>query len=210
MDKIITKLPRYPFDYLFLTDLLKNYSYPRNKINSLIRTGIIIRIKKGLYVFSPEYGGVVDHYMLANLIYGPSYISLDFALSFWGLIPERVETITSISNKRNKLFKTPVGKFTYKYINDNIFYKGIMIQANSNGSYMIATREKALCDSIALLKDIKKTVDMDIYLKEDLRIDFTGLNGLDINLLSDIAGAYSLKSVKIFYKWYTENFTGSV
>jgi len=128
MDNLIFKLPKHPFDYLLLTDLLKAYSYPRNKINSLLKKRIIIRVKKGLYLLSSEFGGVVDQNMLANLIYGPSYISLDYALSFRGLIPERVDVVTSMTNKRNKSFKTPVGRFTYSYINENIFYKGVIVQ----------------------------------------------------------------------------------
>lgn len=208
MNNLIFQLPKHPFDYLLLSDLLKSYSYPRNKINSLIKKGVIIRIKKGLYVLSPEFGGNIDYCILANLIYGPSYISLDFALSFWNLIPERVETVTCITNRRNKSFTTPVGKFTYKYINDTIFYKGIIVQENSNGSYMIASKEKALCDKIALLKKIK-VGDMYIYLKDDLRIDFDELNGLDLNLLSDIITIYSSGPVEIFVNWYIENFNGN-
>lgn len=210
MDNLIFKLPKYPFDYLLLTDLLKGYSYPRNKINSLLKKGIIIRVKKGLYLLSPEFGGVADQYMLANLIYGPSYISLDSALSFWSLIPERVETITSISNKRNKYFKTPVGNFSYQYSNDKIFYKGITIQENSNSGYLIASKEKALCDKIVSMKEIETINDMDTYLKDDLRIDFNELSGLDMDLLSDIANVYSSNSVEILNRWYIENFNRKV
>ena len=101
--KIIQKLPKYPFDYLYLVETLKHYTYPRNKINKMIKNGEIIRVKKGIYNLSPEYGGEIHYPLLANLIYGPSYVSLEYALSYWGLIPERVEIITSITNKRNKL-----------------------------------------------------------------------------------------------------------
>ncbi|MFA5518871.1 MAG: hypothetical protein WDA74_06405 [Spirochaetota bacterium] len=208
MNNLIFQLPKHPFDYLLLSDLLKSYSYPRNKINSLIKKGIIIRIKKGLYVLSPEFGGNIDHYILSNLIYGPSYISLDFALSFWNLIPERVEIVTCMTNKRNKSFITPAGKFTYKYINDSIFYKGVIRQENSNGSYMIASKEKALCDKIALLTKIKEK-DLDIYLKDDLRIDYEELKGLDLGLLWDIVDVYYSRPVKIFVNWYIENFVGN-
>ena len=210
MDNLIFKLPKYPFDYLLLTDLLKAYSYPRNKINSLLKKRIIIRVKKGLYLLSPEFGGVTDQFMLANLIYGPSYISLDSALSFWNLIPERVETITSVTNKRNKYFKTPVGNFSYQYINDKIFYKGVMIQEKSNSGYLIASKEKALCDKIASVKGIETINDMDNYLKDDLRIDFNELDALDMDLLWDIANVYSSNSPGIFKRWYIENFSRKV
>ena len=105
-------------DYLFLQDKLKTYAYPRDKITSLLKSGALIGVKKGIYIFGENLAlRAYCKETLANLIYGPSAISLEYALSFYGMIPERVETITSITNKRDKTFNTPVGNFTYKYIN---------------------------------------------------------------------------------------------
>lgn len=206
MEKLLFKLPKYPFDYWLLSDILRDYSYPRNKINSLLRKKIIIRIKKGLYLLSPEYGGQIDRFLVANLIYGPSYVSLDSALSFWGVIPEKVETVSSITNKRNKSFETPVGRYIYKYRNDHVFYKGIMLINNGEKSYMIASREKAICDSISTVNEIRDIEDMDIYFRENMRIDVQDLHDLDFELINNISNAYNLVSVSVFGKWWSHLF----
>jgi len=104
-------------DYNYLKSVLSRYKNVRVKINDMLRKKELIRVKKGLYVLGEPYKK--NHFYretLSNLIYGPSYISLEYALSFYGMIPERTETITAITNKRNKIFSTPVGRFTYRFI----------------------------------------------------------------------------------------------
>jgi predicted transcriptional regulator of viral defense system len=93
--KIRAKIHGEIFDYQVLLDTLSGYRKPRDKITRLLAAGAIVRIKKGLYCFGdPFRKEPISREHLANLIYGPSYISIDYALSYYGLIPERVETIT--------------------------------------------------------------------------------------------------------------------
>ena len=108
--------PGHPFDYTYLMDMLQGYRYPRNKIQRLVNSQKLMRLKKGLYLKGTQQDQPVQKALLANLIYGPSYISLEYALSYWGLIPEYVEEVTSITNKRNKVFRTPLGVFSYRYL----------------------------------------------------------------------------------------------
>jgi predicted transcriptional regulator of viral defense system len=138
------------FDYSFIKYALCEYKNPRVKINGLLKKGKIIRVKKGLYVFGHELAkGPYSKEVLANLIYGPSYISLEYALSFYGLIPERVEAITSITSKRKKLFNTPVGIFSYRYINPSIYSYGVTLyELDKYHSILIASKEKALSDML--------------------------------------------------------------
>src|SRR5436190_9717139 len=83
-------------DYTFLISVLSNYASPRDKITAWLKSGDLIRVKKGLYVFGKDVALTpFSHEVLANLIYGPSAISLSYALAFYGLIPERVTTVTS-------------------------------------------------------------------------------------------------------------------
>ena len=90
------------FDYQTLTDALKDLSAPRDKTTLLLRQGVIIRVKKGLYVFGDKYRRYpYSKELLANLVYGPSYVSLDYALAYHGLIPERVEALTSVTPNRS-------------------------------------------------------------------------------------------------------------
>ena len=202
MIDLLLKLPKYPFDYIYLLDKVKEYSRPRDKISYMVKKGEIIRIKKGLYIVSPKFGGSINYPILANLLYGPSYISLDYSLSYYGLIPERVAEITSITNKRNKNFITPVGNFSYKYLNSNAFSIGVTLNKSGKTSFFIASKEKALCDKIALIKNIESDSDVHTYLEEDLRIDLDELEKLDIDILSLIKEQYHNKSVSNFVDWY--------
>ena len=112
--KNLIQLPA-EFDYNLLLHALRDYKKPRDKIRGLIKDKDIIRIKKGLYVLGREYNKPYSKFVLANLIYGPSYITGQTALAFWNMIPERVELIISMTTKRKKQFETPVGRFSYLY-----------------------------------------------------------------------------------------------
>ncbi|MEA3441146.1 MAG: hypothetical protein U9R58_12785 [Chloroflexota bacterium] len=106
--KIRAKIHGEIFDYQVLLYTLSGYRKPRDKITRLLAAGAIVRIKKGLYCFGdPFRKKPISREHLANLIYGPSYISIDYALSYYGLIPERVETITSVTTHRSRDFDTP-------------------------------------------------------------------------------------------------------
>jgi predicted transcriptional regulator of viral defense system len=111
------QIQREEFDHQILTDALRSYARPRDKISDLLRKGIIVRVKKGLYIFGKDYRRqYASRELLANLIYGPSYVSLDFALQHYGMIPERVEAVTSVTTGRSRRFSTPIGLFTYRQI----------------------------------------------------------------------------------------------
>ena len=98
--KIRQKIHLEVFDYQVLMDALAEYRKPRDRITRLLSGGEIVRIKKGLYCFGEAFRRepiIREH--LANMIYGPSYVSLEYALSYHGLIPERVETVTSVTTR---------------------------------------------------------------------------------------------------------------
>ena len=198
-------LPLFPFDYTFLSHLLENYGSPRVKIGRMIRKGEIIRIKKGLYLRSPEYGGRIETKILANLIYGPSYISYESALSFWGLIPERVETLTSAVFKRKKMYETPVGSFWYRVVPKNVYPIGVSLIPYHDTYFLMASKEKALCDLTATIKGIKTDQDVEEYLYNDIRLDIDVLVEFDIQLLMEIKAVYLKPSVKHLIDWIINN-----
>lgn len=183
-------------DYQFLLSMLSEYSHPRDKISAWLKSGDLIRIKKGLYIFGKNVAlTAFSLEVLANLIYGPSAISLNYALAYYGLIPEKVTTVTSIVSKRNKLFSTPVGEFTYQYLNPQKYPLGIELAQDANRNhFLIASPEKALCDYVYLVdrKVRLKTLDeVDAYLLHDLRIDENALKLLRINQFSRISDLYA-------------------
>ncbi|MEI6971183.1 MAG: hypothetical protein WCL44_06660 [bacterium] len=182
------------FDYQILLDTLRQYRKPRDRISRLIAAGEIVRVKKGLYVFAEAFRRqpvVREH--LANLIYGPSYVSLDSALSHHGLIPERVESVTSVTTGRSRWFDTPFGRFTYQSLALDRYALGALLSTGGVTPYLIASPEKALVDKVWLDKRFSgtRTGDFGPYLHDDLRIDAERLQALDDNRLTAIAGAYS-------------------
>ncbi|HEX4045359.1 MAG TPA: hypothetical protein VHZ76_06825 [Gammaproteobacteria bacterium] len=185
---------REEIDYQFLISMLAEYACPRDKITEWLKSGDLIRIKKGLYIFGPEIASTpYSLEVLSNLIYGPSAISLQYALAYYGFIPERVTVVTSITNKRNKSFVTPVGKFTYRYLSPTKYPVEIMLADHKQKKFLIASPEKALCDHIYLTdKRIKLNSldDIDKYLLYDLRIEETALQSLHPKKLSMISKIY--------------------
>lgn len=194
-------IPREEFDYQTLLDVLKEYARPRDKISDLMRKGIIVRIKKGLYIFGDDYRRrPFSREVLANLIYGPSYISLDTALQHYGLIPEHVQALTSITTGRSRKFHSPVGLFTYHQIPLAAYQFGMTrLETGPGEAYLIATVEKALCDKIRLDRGtgIKSRRQMRAYLEENLRIDLSTLGTLNHAHIIEIAGRYRSRALRL-------------
>lgn len=201
IETIRREIPQEEFDYQTLLDCLKDYSRPRDKISDLLRKGNIIRIKKGLYIFGDEYRqSTYSREILANLIYGPSYISLDYALQYHGLIPERVEAVTSVTTGRSRKFTTPVGLFTYRMIPIEAFRIGMdLIEIDESRSFLIATPEKALADKLHEGRGtgIQTLKGLSSYLAENLRIDPVVLHELKPRYIDAIARRYRSRKIRL-------------
>jgi hypothetical protein len=193
------RLIQFPaeFDYGLLLQALKDYKKPRDKIRGLIRDKDIIRVKKGLYVLGRDYNKPYNKLVLANLVYGPSYITGQTALTFWNMIPERVELIISMTTKRKKQFETPVGKFSYLYCPKTAFSIGVQLEdAGDQKKILIASPEKALCDIAATQTHISTRSEMKEFL-ELMRLDFSVYKNLDFPLLDEIKAGYHRQSIKL-------------
>ncbi|MCQ2397293.1 MAG: hypothetical protein MJ106_06320 [Lentisphaeria bacterium] len=174
------------FDYLQLTAALSEYSNVRCKIGRMLSNGEIIRLRKGLYTF-PAYmrKHPLNSGIVASMLHGPSYLSLDYALSFWGMIPESVCTVTSVTTTRPRVFLTPVGRFEYLSMMSEAYSIGVMMIEAKHGNFLMATKEKALFDKAYF--DRRFTGDgIEDYLFEDLRIDSESLFGLDCEVLTQL------------------------
>ena len=111
---------------MLLSSVLSDYEAPRQKINQLLKSGVIRRVKKGLYVFASDYRQrPVCGEVLANQIYGPSCLTMESALSYHGLIPERVVQFTSVTPKRSREFDTILGRFRYYHLPMDCYSAGI-------------------------------------------------------------------------------------
>lgn len=187
------------FDYQVLMHYLRKYKKPRDKISLLLKNESIIRVRKGLYVFGSLYRKKpLSLEILANSIYSPSYISLEYALSKYGLIPERVWTITSICLNRSKTFSTPVGTFSYVKRSTSVYPLGVnLIENTLEGSYMLASPEKALVDFIFQFKKIDDVNEMKEHLYENLRMEQFDLKKLNKKMLFEILKAYQMTNILI-------------
>ncbi len=182
------------FDYQTLTEALKDLSSPRDKITRLLREGVVVRVKKGLYVFGDKYRrNPYSKELLANLVYGPSYVSLDYALAYHGLIPERVEALTSVTPSRSRRFSTPVGLFIYRQIPARAYEVGMVrVEGEHGQAFLIASPEKALADKIVSVRGapVANIGVMGRFLEEDLRIDAGALRSLSAEKINEFAGRY--------------------
>lgn len=187
-------------DYMGVMDALKGYASPKSKLTTMIKKGELIKVRRGLYL--PGDCTWYSSKTLANMIYGPSYISFESALAFYGLIPEKVQSVTSASfNKnKNKIFRTPVGVFLYRYINSTVYPYGVD-RINVNGEqFLIASPEKAVCDTLSKLRGISTLKDLDDLLTDDLRMDMDGVMALDRKDVEFFSGLYRKKIISLFSK----------
>lgn len=168
----------------------QHLSSPSEKIRALEKDGQLIRLKRGLYVVSDEVSGKpVNACLCANHIYGPSYVSLHWALRWYGLIPERVHTMTSVTTKRSRMFENSLGRFTYEQVKPEYFAIGVNSIEEDGVTFMMASREKALCDMI--LHDTylppQSVKGLWQYLEEDIRLDVDELSTFDVSIIEACA-----------------------
>jgi hypothetical protein len=190
------------FDYQILANFLQDLKKPRDKISSLIAEGKIVRVKKGLYVFGEDWRKAsLSLEMIANLVYGPSCVSFEFALADYGWIAERPTVITSLAIGDSKVFYTPLGAFDYRAINKEKFKVGIEYRnLGKEGGYFIASKEKALADLVYRTPRIRTMDQLRYYLFEEMRIDQTLFSHLDFHKLNEISNVYKKNSVKMLTK----------
>lgn len=186
-NRILTEFPGQPITHQMLISLLKDYKRPNDKIMALRSEGVIESVKKGLYIAGPRItSSKPESALLANHIYGPSYVSLETALSYYGLIPERVYGITSMTTKASKEFTTPAGNFSYAHLPLPYYSFGLnRVKLAEQQRAIIASPEKALCDKIISTPGllIRSTVQAAAYLIEDLRMEEAALKELGIAMI---------------------------
>lgn len=178
---------------------LKGYSNKNTKINREIKKGNLIKIINGLY----ETDSSVKGYLLAGSIYGPSYLSFDFALSYYGLIPEKVTAFTSATcnKKKKKKYNNQFGTYLYRDVPTKVYPIGIKIIEEGSYSYQIATPEKALCDKLYTLQPLKNMKELENILFNDLRIAQDEFDKLNLHEIEEISNFYNSTNVNLLYRY---------
>ncbi len=181
-----------------LKDKFRDYANPLDKIKRDADKGLIIRLTKGIY----ETDKNVDPCLLASSILSPSYLSFDWALSYYGLIPERVASITSatLGNRKNKTFENYFGRYEYTDIPAKAFSEGLTYLENRDYIVKIATKEKAICDSLCKWRVAKNVKELKELLFMDKRFDEEEFETCDFKLMASLATLYDKKNLKLLIK----------
>ncbi|HNE50807.1 MAG: hypothetical protein U0T31_05035 [Chitinophagales bacterium] len=194
-----------PISHHIVAEMLPEYNRPNDKISELVRAGELLSVRRGLFVPGPESDlPVPNTFLIANHLRGPSYVSLESAMYYWGMIPERVHEISSVTLKTSKKYTTPLGRFRFLHLAAPYYSFGIeSVQLAPQQMALIASREKAICDKIiltagVLLRSIRQTQD---FLLDDMRIDETTLRSLHVSTIhSWITDAPKKNSLEMLVK----------
>lgn len=188
MNRQLSEIGTIPVTTSIIESLYPELKSANKKVTWLEKQGVIIRLKRGLYVVNPEHSGkTLSSELIANHLYTPSYISMSTALRYYGLIPEAVYVHQSMTVKHSRSFQTPVGSYDYKYISREAFSIGVRSMHKGDYAFLIASPEKALCDLIANSSkvNLRYMKDVEIYLEQDIRMDMDEFYKLDETIFKD-------------------------
>ncbi len=180
-------------DTLRMREMLGNLSDKRGKIARLMHAGEIYPLRRGLYATRTD----THPFCFAASIYGPSYISFDTALAYYGLIPEAVYEITSATLKRPKVFENRFGRFQYLSIPLPAYAIGIERNTETGLPFLIASPTKALCDRIGLESRMRSMADVRRWAAG---MRFNETFPFDLSVAADCAETYQRPSVRLLYK----------
>ncbi|MCD8313241.1 MAG: hypothetical protein LUC24_03690 [Bacteroidales bacterium] len=189
-----------PVSAATVESLFPDLAGKNRKLRQLERDGEIIRLKRGLYVVRPQRSDrPLSTELIANHIYAPSYVSKSSALRYYGLIPEAVYTIQSMTVKQSRSFDTVLGRFDYSQIGRDVFHVGIRSVVDDGIAFMMASPEKALCDLIGASTGVwlRYLKDVRSYLEDDIRLDMDAFMDMDIRIFEEYASVGGKKADSI-------------
>lgn len=182
-----------------LLEKYKDYSNPADKIKRETEKQNLISLKKGLYVDDKNLEGA----LLAQFIYGPSYLSFEYALWYYDMIPEGImHTYTSatFSKRKRKIYENYFGTYIYKDVPKEVFSVGVKTEEYEGTTYLIATKEKALCDKLYIMPPVRTLKDIKDMLFDDLRIDEDIIYSLNKDDLEFLSSLYHSNNVSLLSK----------
>ncbi|MBV5330154.1 type IV toxin-antitoxin system AbiEi family antitoxin domain-containing protein [Pelodictyon phaeoclathratiforme] len=187
LEKKLSSLGGVPLTHGALVSMLKEYRSPNDKIVRLIDEGWLVPIKKGLYAVSPERTTIpISTPLVANLLYGPSCVSMDYALYHYGIIPERVVEVTSMTTRRGKVYDLPIGRFSYTHSPLDFYPVGIdRVENTDKTGFLMASPEKALCDKLVFTRNLNIVSPRALQdlLMDDLRLDEENITRFDLKVI---------------------------
>lgn len=190
---------------------LKGYVNPKAKIGRMVENGEIFPIIRGIYEDNPKTPAIY----LAGSIYGPSYISFEYALSYYGLIKKKDLPVTcaAFGKRKEKLHDTMFGTFTYRDIPKDAYPKELVLHNENGYSFIMASPEKALCDTLYNSAPASNLKELKELLFEEIGIGKRKIFRLDpvaIFSIADLYGCRNLHLLKsLLRKKYGRNHTSA-
>ena len=181
-----------PFTVFSVHDIWQAYpAFHRRRLNEWQDKGYIRKVIRGYYVFTDAPCDEKTLFEIANRIYAPSYVQFEMALSYYGLIPESVYGVTSVSTRKTIQFKTSIGSFIYRTIRPKLYF-GFDLIENNKKMFKLASPEKALLDLFYIKTELRDTASF-----ESLRINrerfFKTMDRARIDSYLGIFGQISLR-----------------
>lgn len=191
-EDFLTVIQKYPlFGDEVLLSLGETPSNCRLQLTRWAQKGKVLRLKRGLYTLPAHLSKIpFSLRWLANTLYSPSYISLEYALSLYDLIPERVHPVTSVTLLKTAKFSNPLGIFAYRHIKKELFFGFTETKDEHQRLILTATPEKALLDYVYYFPRWQSTSE---FLEESIRLQ--GLENLSKKWLRKYADRFQSKKI---------------
>jgi len=168
------QLSIYPiFSLQDVRKVFSDFSY--RQLDRWGKRGYLKKIKRGFYCFAGQAFDQNSLFYTANKIYAPSYVSLEMALKHYGLIPEEIFQVTSVSTKKTSNFENPLGNFNYRHIKPSLYW-GYKLMDFGRQKMLLADPEKAVLDYLYIHPNLKTADDF-----REMRLDSDAFR-LQINL----------------------------
>lgn len=204
LDDHLKALGSVPFGHGTLLPLLAEYKRPNDKIARWLLTGELVQLRKGLYLLGSSWRTApVSRPLVANVLFGPSYVSLEFALSTHGLIPEGTVDLTSVTPRRGRQVVTPFGHFSYTHLPLPLYGVDVRMESNPDGtSFLLASPTQAICDKVVLTRHLQACSinKMRVFLFEDLRMEPEAVSVLDMSVIEQcISAGYKTRQLRALH-----------
>lgn len=188
------KFDRFPIiNYSLLKTLKVDNQTMRNQLTRWVKHGLLLKLRRGLYMLNTsDAKRRISRVFLANELYQPSYVSMEYALAYYELIPEKVSDITSVTARKTMTFNNTLGSFRYQHITQRAFTGFILNKDEYGNPYMIATPEKACVDFMYLNLPRFRADDMDVF-EQSFR--FQNIKSLMITKLKSFAVLYNSRKL---------------
>ena len=182
-----------------LREELTDYQNPNDKIHRMIRERKLFPVVRGLYTTDPRINGRY----LAGVIYGPSYLSFDFALAqhqLIGKIPSAFQSATC-GKRRTKEYDTAYGRFTYRDVPEEVFPLFVLEKRMPGKGYRIASPEKALCDKLYSMHPAGNAAELEVLLFIIIGIDRSRFRSLHLDDILRMGELYHSKNVNLLMEY---------